>query len=258
LTKLRKISESVLNGRVHVRRVARLLKVRARRLSARVLRHGKTPESERFFEARKISEKRISSANALRAQTELKSALRREITNAELVNSADLKAAALVRHDQAQETSASVHLVVIDRQGVNLHLTLAVTARRARRSVIAKRVSVRASRRSVSNAKARSKGALPAEIVRHVKVASAVQTRVGVKVAQETEAHAAAADLAVAAHVLVDRDQVVRDRVDRNQVRAAAEEARGLHFVAISFSDTLIRGTYLFLCRRSPNLYRSA
>jgi hypothetical protein len=263
LARLRKSSVSVHNERIHVLRVARLLKVHVQHSNARVLRQGKTLESVRFSAAKKISEKRISSASALQAHIDRKSVSLRVIANEVLVNSADLKAAALVRHDRQEETSANARRAVIDHHAVNLLPTLAVTVLLARRLAIAKRVSVLANRPNVSNGKVHSKAALPVEIVLRAKAASVVQTREVVEPAQEAVARAAV-DPELAAHdpvarVQVDHVQRARDLVAPNLVvRAAAEEARDLHFVAISFSDTLIRGTYLFLCRRSPNLYRSA
>jgi hypothetical protein len=263
LERLRRSSASDRNARIHVRRVARLLKVRVQRSNARVLRQEKTLENVRFSAAKKTSERKISSASVLQAQIDRKSVSRRAMANAVLVNSADLKAAVLVRHGPLEETSASVHLAAIDHHVVNSNPTLAVTVHRARRLAIVRRASVLANRPNVSNVKVHSRDALLEEIVRRAKAASVVQTREVAEPAQEVVARAAV-DLVVAAHdrvarVQVDHAQLVRDPVARNLVaRAAAEEARDLHFVAISFSDTLIRGTYLFLCRRSPNLYRSA
>jgi hypothetical protein len=256
--RFRRVFASVRSERIRVLRVERQLKVRVLRLNARVLHQGKTLGNEESSAARKISGRRISSASMRLAQIDRRNVLRRAIANAVLANSVDLKAGALVRRDHREETSASVLLAAIVRHVVNLSQILVVTVRRARRSAIAKRASVPASRPNVSNVKARSKDALLAEIVRRAKEGIVVQTLAVVKAAQEAVAHAAVGREA-AAHVPADRVQADQGRVDRNQVvREAAEEARDLHFVAISFSDTLIRGTYLFLCRRSPNLYRSA
>jgi hypothetical protein len=253
-----RVSVSARNAQTHVLRVVRPLKVRVRRLNAKVSHRERIRESEGFSAARKISARRISSASALLDQIDRRNVLRRAITNVVLANSVDLKAAALDRRDLQVETSASVRLMAIVPHVVNLDLTLAATVRRARHSATAKRVSVPASHPNNSNERVRSKDALLAEIVRRAKEGIVVQTLAVVKAAQEAVAHAAVGREA-AAHVPVDRVQADQGRVDRNQVvREAAEEARDLHFVAISFSDTLIRGTYLFLCRRSPNLYRSA
>jgi hypothetical protein len=253
-----RVSASVRSVQIRVLRVARPLKDRVRRLNVRVLRREKILESEECSAAKKISARRISSGNVHLDRIVRRSALRRAITNAVLANSAGLKAVALVRRDRRVETSASVHHAAIDLHVANSPLTREVKVLRARRSGIAKRASVLANRQNVSNAKVHSKDALLEEIVQHAKVDIVVQTLAVVKAAQEAAAHAVA-DREAVAHAPVDRVRADKDRVGPNLVaRAAVEEAHDLHFVAISFSDTLIRGTYLCLCRRSPNLYRSA
>jgi hypothetical protein len=138
------------------------------------------------------------------AQIDRRNVLRRAIANAVLANSVDLKAAARVRLDHREETSASVHPAAIVRHVVNLSQTLAVTVRRARRSAIAKRASDPASRPNNLTAKVHLKDALLAEIVRRAKEGIVIQTLAVVKAAQEAVVHAAV-DREAAAHVPADR-----------------------------------------------------
>jgi hypothetical protein len=272
-------STSVRNEQTHVHHVLMPARDRVLQRNARVSHLAKRLASDAYSEEKKISVKRILNANARPVAPIGRSAnLLRVTATVEPANSAVPKAGhratlkaivhamAHVLRGPRPETPASARLAAIDHHVASSLPALAMKPRLANLLEIGNRVLVLANLRSDLIAR-KGKVAHHVAIVPHVKVDSVDRT---LAVADQVPA-AEVQVLAVAARVPVAADLVregpVREALDQAVLvlgdqslagLAPVEEVQDLHFVAISFSDTLIRRTYLYLCRRSPNWYRSA